>query len=510
MTHPPVADPNPFEEQPLLSDEVKARAVAGVAHVGLRGIAIRLVGLVGGIVLARLLVPEDFGVVAFGLTLVNGLGFLSHEGLGVGFIRRPTAPQRADLEALVGLQLAATTTLGLVVAAMAWGFGPAGALTLAMVASLPIAAFKSPNVILLERALSYRLLALTETLEVAMFHAVTIAAVLLGAGSWGFAFGAIARSVLGTAILVAAGPARWVRPRANWGRIRGVLRFGTQYQAIAASVLVRDQALNFGTAAIAGVPTLGLWTLATRLLHVPFVVFESMWRVSYPAMSRLLAAGEALRPVIERGMGLAAVGGGLLLVPLVGAGPDFVSVVFGERWREAQGVIPLGAVGLMIAGPVSVAATGYLFAMGQAGTVLKAVLLHSVAYLGVGLSLLPVMGVSALGAAGIASGLVDASVLGYATARRSGARVVAATIGPVAAAAIAAAAGWGIAARLDGVPSVLVGAAAAEALFLALVALVRRDLLVGMLRLATRLAGRPRRERETVGDGPAAEAAVEP
>ena len=39
---------------------------------------------------------------------------------------------------------------------------------------------------------------------------------------------------------------------------------------------------------------LGYWSLANRLMQVPFWVFQALWRVSYPTMARLRALGETV------------------------------------------------------------------------------------------------------------------------------------------------------------------------------------------------------------------------
>ena len=70
----------------MSAGEVKQRAVTGAAVDVLRGIGVRSIGLVGTLVLARLLTPYDFGIVAFGATLVTFANFLADGGIGSGFL----------------------------------------------------------------------------------------------------------------------------------------------------------------------------------------------------------------------------------------------------------------------------------------------------------------------------------------------------------------------------------------------------------------------------------------
>ena len=71
-----------------------------------RGVAIRALGFAGTIVLARLLVPADFGAVAIGSAIVVFINLVSDGGLGAALIRGDHDPSRRVFEELLGLQLA--------------------------------------------------------------------------------------------------------------------------------------------------------------------------------------------------------------------------------------------------------------------------------------------------------------------------------------------------------------------------------------------------------------------
>src|SRR5438034_240457 len=89
----------------LPADEVRRRASAGLVVVGTRGALITVVSFASSIVLARLLTPHDFGIVAAGLTFISFVALLSDGGLGGGLIRRREPPDAAELRAFLGLQL---------------------------------------------------------------------------------------------------------------------------------------------------------------------------------------------------------------------------------------------------------------------------------------------------------------------------------------------------------------------------------------------------------------------
>ena len=107
------ASAGPLPDDHLSASDVRQRAVASAAVNLLRGIGVKCLGLVGLLVLARMLSPTDFGVVAFGATLVTFANFLADGGIGNALIRRVEPPERADLKALLGFQLGFSTVLAI-------------------------------------------------------------------------------------------------------------------------------------------------------------------------------------------------------------------------------------------------------------------------------------------------------------------------------------------------------------------------------------------------------------
>jgi len=471
----------------LTGPQVRRLAATALAAVGLRQLAIRVIALGGTIVLARLMLPHDFGAVAIGTTVVAVFGFAADSGIGAGLIRGPRAPERADLQSFLGLQLLVTTFLALVTAAIGLPNGVVGRVTVVMVASLPLAAFRSPGVILYERDLRFQPLVIIELVETVIFYVWAIATVLAGWGVWGLATATPVRAAAGAILMSSISPAGFMLPRLSWGRLRGLLGFGLQYQAVNAVALVRDQGLNLGTAVIGGVAVLGLWSLAYRILQLPFLLFDAVWRVSFPAMSRLLAAGEEPRPILERGLAMASMIAGGLLAALVGSAPALVPAVFGHQWSGVERVIPWAAVGLMFGGPVSVATAGYLYAVGDSGSVLLSGTVHALVWFAVSFSLLPVIGVQALGVGWLVSGVAEAAVLVWRIRRHIPLHVLRHLALPASLAALASLAGWLAASRLDPtLASTLAGAALATFIYGVAMLIFRRPLLADMVSLGRR------------------------
>jgi polysaccharide transporter, PST family len=467
----------------LPREELKRRASAGVLIVATRGVAILVISFVGNVIVARLLTPHDFGVVAIGMSFVYFVSMLADGGLGAALIRRPEPPAREELQALMGLQLALTVALALLVAAGAAPFGRSGWVVALMVSSMPLAMLQFPGRILLERSLLYRPLAVVELTQVLVYHAWAIGFVIAGFGVWGLASATVAMRAAAALVMAAVCPAGVVRPSLSWRRVQPLLGFGVRFQAASAMGFIQEQGLNACIAVIASVSTLGLWSLARRLMEIPFVLFDSLWRVSFPTMSQLVAAKENVAPLIERAEAMTAVASGLILTALAGSAPGLIPGLFGEQWREATTAIPGSCLALFIGGSLSVATVGYLYAVGDASAVLRSHVLRAIALFAVALPLLPLLGVRAAGIAWFVSSTVEAIVLGRATVQRTDAHLVRPLIVPLTVGIVAAATGW-LVADVGGADLLagLAGGAVSVLLFLAGLAVFQASLLRQTLR----------------------------
>jgi len=397
----------------LSYEDISHRATHSAVTIMLRGLAVRGVGFAGNVVLARLLLPRDFGMVALGMTIVNIGDFLSDGGIASALVRQEGRIERRTLEAILGFQLMLTIAVAALVTAIGVPLGEAGALGALMVWSLVFDTGRMPNSIVLEREMSYRLVLQTEIIETIVWNVWAVVAVLLGAGVWGVATAQPARAGVAYVMLSMRGPNGFVRPRWDWSRVRPLLGFGLKFQGFSAVMLLRDQGLTVAIAAVGGLAAVGVWSIVYRLTLVVGVLLESLWRVSFPAMARLREAGNAPGPILTRSVSLAAVMVGLLVVPLGGTARALIPVLFGSTWNAAIDVVPLAAAAVLITGPLTAVLVGYLLAHDRPGVLARMSALDGLTSAAVGLPLLAIVGVVGLGIGSLASALVDLVILSW-------------------------------------------------------------------------------------------------
>jgi O-antigen/teichoic acid export membrane protein len=463
-------------------EEVRGRAVAGVAALGLRSVVMVLAALGGNVVLARLLTPRDFGIVAIGSTLVLGGTFIADGGIGTSLIGRSDPPKQRELEAVLGAQLLTSTAVAAAAATAALFVGGDGPVIALMLVALPLISLRVPQAIVLERELEFRKVATVEALELVVQYAWAVAAVAAGAGVWGLASAAIVRSATGSIAMTLVGRVRSLRPRLSWSETRPLLGFGVRFQAVPLLSVVRDQLLIAGVAVLAGLSAVGVWALAVRIMQVPILVGGVLQRVAYPAMARLLDAGRDPRPAIERGIGATAVVTAPIVTAIAAGAPALVPPLLGDRWDQVPELLAGGSAALMIATPVSVAMVGWLYSVGDAGTVLRSTAWFAGTWVVAGLILVATVGLEGLAAAWLVSAFAYVYSLGR-VARKMDVRVGRLVTVPVAVFGVGVACGW-LLSSLGGALAGTVGVAAAELVVaIGFFAFCRED-----LRLATTLA----------------------
>lgn len=505
---PPEAEQEPAQEplgeERLTPGDVQRRALRGTFTLILRGLGIRGLGFLGNLVLARLLVPHDFGLIAFGYTIVAVASYIADGGMASALLRREMPPHRDELRAMVGLQLTSTLALEVLVIAVGVPLGTAGEIAAVMGSALPIDALTTPNSILLERTLRYGTVVRAEVGEVLAYNVFAIAAVALGMGVWGVAFAVIVRALARLVILVTRGPVGLLRPAWAWERVRPLIRFGLQFQSVMFVNLGRDQGINLVTSAIGGLSSLGFWSLAWRLGQAVFLLFESLWRISLPASARLIAAGVDMRPVLERAISRTSLLAGAVVAPLAASGTVLVPLLFGSRWRTTGQIVPLLAISLLIDAPVSACASGYLYAIDRAKFMLAKNTIRALVWLVASAPLLVWIGAPGVGIGSVLSAIVDVLLASFALTRLLRVRLVTPAASPIVTSVIGAALGYALSVRLGtNLVSLFAASALAEAVYVLLMLAFRRRACIDLINMFRRLADEVLQRRRSTAPEPA-------
>jgi PST family polysaccharide transporter len=320
-----------------------ARTVRGMAWAYGSYVGGRLLVLVSTVILARVLVPQDFGVVALALTFMVFLDTVKDLGLGQALIvvpdERLAAAAQTAFWASVGLGALLSLVTGLVAPVAAGFFDEPMLRGLLAVLGLNfvLRSFGATHLALARRALDFRSRTISETCDVCTRGVVSIALALAGAGAWSLVIGYLAGTL-------AAVTAIWLRvhwrPRARptTAHLRGMLTFGGLLTFVDVGQAFAHEIDYLFIGRVLGAAPLGEYALAFRLPELLIVNLSIVaGTVLFPAYAQLQPArlAEAFLVSLRYTALLVlpvAVGLALLARPIV-------LTLFGPKWEPAIAVM---------------------------------------------------------------------------------------------------------------------------------------------------------------------------
>lgn len=326
-------------------DSVARRAVTGVLYTSATSYLRGLVRFGATVALARLLAPDDFGIVALALFFLSLFKRVEEFGFDYALIHR-TGP----VESALSVHLILKVGLSLGTLALAVGFGllwgsrldlrlPALLGTLAAVNV--VSAASATRRVWLEKQLAYRPLAAIGLISIVAWAVVAIGMAVMDWGYWSLAGGMAAETVACFVGLWWLCP--WRIPwRIELSELRWFLRFGGHmwFAGTLYFVVFRFQDLLIGV--MRGTAQLGYFGKAFELAGLPTVaVTNAVSRVSLSAYSKLQAdrgkltlAFQTMASMLVRLATLAAL---LIFV----AADEVVLVLLGEKWLPSVPLLRL-------------------------------------------------------------------------------------------------------------------------------------------------------------------------
>ncbi len=330
---------------------LRTKVGRGLAWSTANTVVSRVGQLVVGVALARLIVPEQFGVFAAALVVLNVVISISELGVSVAIVRARDqaevdriAPVVTSVSVLSGASLGALMALSAPWLAQALGAPAAAGPIRVLALSLLIAGVSAAPSACLQREFRQDRKFVADLASFAVSTAVALAMASAGYGAWSLAWSRVAGSVV-LAVCTFVLSSRIYRPAWDAAMARSLLLFG---MPLAGASIVVFAVMNLDYAVVGnilGPERLGVYVLAFNLSGWPVGAFSATVRaVSLPAFSEL--QDDPLRHQASFGRAL-----GLLFVPVVPAcvllgvlGGPLVRVVYGGRWSDAAAPLALLAV----------------------------------------------------------------------------------------------------------------------------------------------------------------------
>jgi O-antigen/teichoic acid export membrane protein len=334
-------------KEPIAQQAGSALFWKGVQHTGVKAILfVRL------IILARLLSPDDFGLLAISMVAIEFMTRVTDLGMVPALVQRSSADDtHYDTAWTVGvvraIAIAAIVFLGAPYIAELFD-DPRATVIIRVLAILPlIEAAASIKVTELLRNLRFRSLAFIK-LPQALANTVVSIALAPSLGVWALVAGALAGPAAYLAISYVLAPHQ---PRFRLARsaAHSLIRFGRWIFVNGLIVVSGAAVLRLVISRQLGTAELGLYVLGAKLAFFPAeVASDVIGEVTFPLYARL----QSNLQKVTRAFQSVLTGMFVLLVPiaalLIVLAPSLVEYVLGPRWEDTVPVIQILAFAAII------------------------------------------------------------------------------------------------------------------------------------------------------------------
>jgi O-antigen/teichoic acid export membrane protein len=298
-----------------------------------------------GVILARLLTPTDFGIVALAFGVLGFTRSFSDLGMAGAVVQRRQLTERHvrtafTVSILLGASIAtAVVALSPIVATIM----REPALRRVLPALSGVLVLQNLSVVataLLRRQLDFKRQFVVESGTFVLGYAgVAVGLALLGYGVWSLVGGALLQALLASAALLAT-TRHPIRPLLGAQELHDLLHFGTGSTMSVLGNYIALNGDNFVVGRWMGTASLGLYARAYNLMGLSYTYTAAvMSSVLLPAFAQLQAEPERLRRAYLLSTQLTAVVAAPFMVGLAVAAPHLVSSLYGPQWRGA--VAPL-------------------------------------------------------------------------------------------------------------------------------------------------------------------------
>jgi O-antigen/teichoic acid export membrane protein len=400
-----------------MSQELGRKVRTSILALQGRQAAILAVNIGVGIILARKLGPEIFGIYAIATFCLSLITMTTDFGLAGSLVQRKGVFGEHEISVAFTLQSA----IALVAASLLWLLAPLSLLVYRtaphelvwVIRSLSLSVLLSPigttARLQLEREIQFHKIATIDISAMLVGNAVLLSMVFSGMGVWSFVAGNVANALttsIGSWLMIRYRP-RFVLDRKL---VRELLSFGMFFQFGNITNEAAGWIIPLISGASLGPAAVGLLTWASSNGRRPLMVVDNVMRVAFPHFSRLQEHPEELASQVGlyfRRLLLLCYAWAFLAILL---GAPMTHIVYTDKWMPGVVALQLFAIGLSMdvvnwVGGMTLTALGGVKETAK-WTLVKSLLAISGAFAGV-----HVMGIVGIPIASIAASLISGAGL---------------------------------------------------------------------------------------------------
>ena len=348
MTIPPVPDDFPLavgkQSDPSIAGSPPADGeriardrslISGVAWNGMIKLLVQAAAWGSTLVVARLLSPDDYGVMGLAALFLGLIELVTEFGIGIAVATRKdlTEPQTRELNSVAALMGVGGLLSICLVAPLAGRFFhdprlPAVLMVLSV--TFLLSSFRSVPWGLLQRDLQFKRLAIYDGFQALALAALSVLLALLGFRYWTLVIASVASALVSAMIAIIKHPVGFRRPRV--AELKPLLSFSGNIVGQRMAWYGYSNSDFFVAGKMLGSDSLGSYSLAWNLSHVTDKLTALVLQITPPVLAKVQDDQAEMRRYVVRiteAMSLTVMP---LMIGLALVARDFVPLVLGPQW----------------------------------------------------------------------------------------------------------------------------------------------------------------------------------
>lgn len=316
----------------------------GILWTGLSRFSTQLFRFVIIVILARLLTPEDFGIVGLAAIFLGFITTINELGLSAAIVQRKEIDELHLSTSFWASVIAGITLFIVVILASPFvaDFFQEDIVQPILIVSaigLIIGSFIVVHQALLEKSLKFKKLAIAEVCAAVVSGIVSVSLAISGYGVWSLVFGGLVGGFISVIILWKI--VAW-RPelKFSFARFKELFGFGSHVMGSRILNYIDSNMDYLVVGKLLGASALGYYSFAYHLITFPLhKISQMVTRVTFPAFSTIQDDNETLRKGYLKVVRYISLITFPMLAGMFVVAPEFVVVVYGAKW--APMILPL-------------------------------------------------------------------------------------------------------------------------------------------------------------------------
>jgi O-antigen/teichoic acid export membrane protein len=305
--------------------------------------AIRLTGVASTIILARLLTPADYGVVAIAMLIVGAVEVLSQTGQNLAIVRHPN-PTREHYDTAWTISVGLGATLSVIILlstplTVYYFHEPRAAPVVEVLAVRTfLFGFQNVGIVNFQRHLQFQRQFWFTFCPTLLSFAATIASAIVLRNYWALVIGIVTRQISTLALSYIMDP---FRPRFSLSKVRDIWSFSIWTFLKMIGIYANSEIDKLAIGGSLGSAAMGRYDVARDVAVSPSgEIVTPLVTVLFPVMSTVQHLKDQRRQLYLTVFAWTTAIGIATSVGVALVGNDLVDLLLGQKWSDAKPLIP--------------------------------------------------------------------------------------------------------------------------------------------------------------------------